>query len=242
VQRTLLQQHVREKLSMKFPINQLQKLAVIAVASAGLFSSLPVLAQMAAEGETTTPTSQPELNQEPVSESSEVSGEVAPEASQAEPAETPVEAAPEAPEVKPETPAEEVITPASPEEPSTEVSQEELQQVINVLPALQNIQETAQQAARQTIEESGLEPGRFVELSQAQDAPEGEATVNASPEEQQSFDVAYAEIQQIREDALAQQAQVIEAEGLETERFDEIITAIETDPALQAQFEEMLAE
>ncbi len=121
----------------------------------------------------------------------------------------------------------------------TTVSQEELQQFASVIPTLQEIGQTSQQRSAQLIEQSGLSVERFQELSEAQ-SPGATPSSPATPEEQQSFNQVAPEIQSIREETLAQQQEVVRAGGLEPNRFDEILVAIQQDPALQQQIQQLM--
>ena len=127
--------------------------------------------------------------------------------------------------------------PASPGE--TTVSQEELQQFVSVIPMLQEIGQTSQQRSVEVIEQSGLSVERFQELSEAQ-SPGATPSSPATPEEQESFNQVAPEIQSIQEQTLAQQEEVVRAGGLDPNRFNEILVAIQEDPALQRQLQQLM--
>lgn len=147
----------------------------------------------------------------------------------------------EAAEPSLESPAEEIM----PNEEAIEelpadgaVTPEELEQFVAIVPQMQTIQQSARQAAIATISASGLTPERFSEISQAEASPE--QAVDLSAEEQETYAAVSSELEQIKQNALAEQEQVLQTEGLSPERFDAILTAIQTDPALEQQVQEML--
>ncbi|GAB4379113.1 MAG: hypothetical protein Kow00121_32520 [Elainellaceae cyanobacterium] len=142
--------------------------------------------------------------------------------------------APESPEAQPPAPE------APQEQVSTPVNEEELQQFANAIPQLRELEQSAQQEIDQVIEQSGISPNRFGELYQAQQAPEAATGSNATPEEQQSFDQALSEIESILQETQSQQVDVIRSEGLEPERFSEILVAVRQDPSLQQQLQEII--
>lgn len=140
---------------------------------------------------------------------------------------------PQAPEAQPPT------QDAPQTAPTTEVSQSELEQFVRVVPQLQEIQQSAQQQAAQVIQESGLSTERFSEIYQSQQsgaAPSSEVT----SEEQQSYDEASTKIESLEQDVRSQQEEVLQTEGLEPQRFGEILVAVRQDPALQQQVQELL--
>jgi len=138
-----------------------------------------------------------------------------------------------APEAQPQT-QEEPQTPTA-----TDVSQQELEQFARIIPQLQEIQQSAQQEAAQVIQESGLSTERFSEIYQSEQSgtpPSAEVT----PEEQQSFEAASTKIESLEQEVRSQQEEVLQTEGLEPQRFGEILVAVRQDPSLQQQVQELL--
>lgn len=142
-----------------------------------------------------------------------------------------------APEAQPQTQEAPQAPAADPA--ATEVSQEELEQFARIIPQLQEIQQSAQQEAAQVIESSGLSTQRFSEIYQSEQAgtpPSAEVT----PEEQQSFEAASTQIESLEQEVRSQQEEVLQTEGLEPQRFGEILVAVRQDPTLQQQVQELL--
>ena len=137
-------------------------------------------------------------------------------------------------------PESETQTQEAPQAPTaTEVSSEELEQFARVIPQLQEIQQSAQQEAAQVIQDSGLSTERFSEIYQSQQA--GTApTAEVTPEEQQSYEAASTKIESLEQEVRSQQEEVLQSEGLEPQRFGEILVAVRQDPALQQQVQELL--
>lgn len=122
---------------------------------------------------------------------------------------------------------------------ATEVSPEELEQFARVIPQLQEVQQSAQQEAAQVIQESGLSTDRFREIYQSEQ--EGAApTSEVTPEEQQSYEAASTKIESLEQEVRSQQEEILQSEGLEPQRFGEILVAVRQDPALQQQVQELL--
>jgi hypothetical protein len=136
---------------------------------------------------------------------------------------------------------------ATPEQPAApqqqvdlQVDEEELQRFANAVEQIQAIEQTAQQEINQVLEQSGFSRERFSELYQAQQAP-GSETTEATAEEQQSFDQAVTQIESILQGVQAEQVEAIQSEGLEPQRFSEILAAVRQDPSLQQQVQQMLS-
>jgi K+/H+ antiporter YhaU regulatory subunit KhtT len=148
-----------------------------------------------------------------------------------------------APVETPDGTAESIEAPeASPEaaSPETQLTAEELAQFASVIPELQTIQEAAQAEVITAVEASGLSPERFNEIAEAQSSPEAAGEVDVSSEEQAAFETVVSEIQTIEQDFLTQREEILQAEGLTVERYREILAAVQEDPALLQQVQEML--
>ncbi|MBE9201901.1 MULTISPECIES: DUF4168 domain-containing protein [unclassified Nodularia (in: cyanobacteria)] len=147
----------------------------------------------------------------------------------------------QAPESKPQTQVSQALQ-AQLQQPQgqTTVSPEELQQFASVIPTLQEIGQSSQQRSVKIIEQSGLSVERFQELSEAQQSPGAAPSSPATPQEQQSFNQVAPEIQSIQQETLSQQEEAVRAGGLEPNRFNEILVAIQQDPALQQQVQQLI--
>lgn len=130
---------------------------------------------------------------------------------------------------------------AAPSAPAASISDTELQQFAEAVPQIQAIERSTQQEVAQAIDESGISRERFRQLYQQQSAG-STAEADVTSEEQESFAQAYSNIQKIQQDAQAEREQAIAAQGLEPQRFDQILAAVLQDPALQQQVQSMMAQ
>jgi hypothetical protein len=217
--------------------NRFKRLTLVSMAGASLFITLPVLAQVNSDTrDEASVVSQAESLEEAPSETN-----AAPSQPVSEQAESPEEA-PSETNATPSQPVGEEAPAATSAAPGEPVSETELQQLANVVPELQAIQESAQTEVMTVVEESGLSPERFNQIAQAQTSPEveAEAAVEITPDEQTAFETVFNEIQRIEQEFLTQREQLLQAEGLTVERYKEIMAAVQQDPALLQQVEEML--
>jgi hypothetical protein len=132
----------------------------------------------------------------------------------------------------------ESLEPTAPEADSS-VSTQELEQFASVIPELQSIELAAQQEVDTVIEESNLTPQRFGELYQIQQ-DSGDLASTATPAEQSAFEDVTSQIDTIEAQVLSRQDEAIRAEGLEPERFAEILAAIQANPSLMQQIRQMM--
>lgn len=121
----------------------------------------------------------------------------------------------------------------------TQVTQDELQKFAEAFKKLRAIEVEAEQRMAQAVQEEGLTPQRFVEIGQSQQSQES-ASSGVSAEEQQKFDKALVKVREILENTETQKYEAVQSQGLEVERFQEIIVAIKANPELKQQVEQML--
>ena len=125
------------------------------------------------------------------------------------------------------------------EAPQTEVSQEELQKFAQAMGQLQTIRQEFEAEMVQAVESEGLTKERFIEISQTLRTPEGQQAPEVSEQEQQSFEKAIMQLRDLQQAAQTQMKEAVQAEGLDVPRFNQILAAIQQDPALQQQIQQM---
>ncbi|PZD72585.1 hypothetical protein C1752_03421 [Acaryochloris thomasi RCC1774] len=120
------------------------------------------------------------------------------------------------------------------------VSDQELQQFANTVPELRTIEQGTQQEISGVIQGSGFDEARFNEIYQSQQSPDAPAAAEVTEEEKQSFTQALSDIQVIEEKSKVEQEKVIQSQGLEPERFMEILISLRQDPSLQTKVQQMI--
>lgn len=140
-----------------------------------------------------------------------------------------------------QTPAQQPVSPSQMQENSQlDVSREELQKFANALEQLQAIEQETQVELVQAIESQGLSVERFQEIAVAQQNPEIQPSADISQGEVESFEQAANQVTQIQEQAQTKMQEAVEREGLDAQQFNQIVAALQQDPTLQQQFQEML--
>ena len=199
--------------------------------------SLPAQAQL-----NTLPNRLHDLNEhsaptksEPVSPESSLQTQALPEAPSAA-EETPASATGSASDLMaPESSPEAVETPEN-----NAISQAELQQFANAVIQVQAIERKTQESMSQLVVAEGLSPERFNQIFLAQQSAGTEPAPDITPEEQAAFDQVLSELEVIDQASQTNKEQAVMAEGLEMERFNQILTAVRQDPDLQQQVQELL--
>ncbi len=121
-----------------------------------------------------------------------------------------------------------------------EIPPEELQQFVQTLKQLREVEVQAQQQMAQAVQSQGLTPERFMEiLGQNQQNPDSQAA-EVSGDEKEKFDQALTQVRGILREAESQKLQVLQAQGMEPERFNQIIAAVQEQPSLQQQVQQLL--
>lgn len=121
--------------------------------------------------------------------------------------------------------------------PAPEYSDDELLAFVNVAQKIIPLQQESQMKMVEEIEEENLTVEQFNDILNAHST--GENT-NASDQELESFNNALEGIQEIQVEYEEIISATISEEGMEPEKYDEIITHYQRDPELQMRINEIL--
>ncbi|MEO0853344.1 MAG: DUF4168 domain-containing protein, partial [Cyanobacteria bacterium J06648_11] len=69
--------------------------------------------------------------------------------------------------------------------------------------------------------------------------PEAEAEAEISPVESEQYEQAISEIETIDSAAIAEQEEIIQADGFELDEFNQMLTEIQSDPELFEKVQDM---
>jgi hypothetical protein len=123
---------------------------------------------------------------------------------------------------------------------SASVSPLELQQFVQAIKQLQKVEMETREKMAEALKSERLSPERFQEIGQRRSNPDAPVSSQISANEQERFDKALAKIQTIQREATPKQNRAITLQGLTVERFNQIGTAIEQNPALRQQLRNQL--
>ena len=91
-----------------------------------------------------------------------------------------------------------------------------------------------------TVENEGVEVERFNEIVQSQQDPNQDA--DASEEEMEIFNTVIRELQIIQNAAQQEMQRAVIDEGLTVERYQELMSQVQTDANLQQRLQELMEE
>lgn len=130
---------------------------------------------------------------------------------------------------------------AEPSSSSGQISDAELQQFASAIPQLSQVDKSIQTEVSEVIGKSGLSQEKFQELAKSQSMPGADASASsATPEEKQSFTQAMTQIQSIEKKGQSKQEEIIRTQGLEPQRFQQILAAVRQDPSLKDKVQKMV--
>lgn len=123
-----------------------------------------------------------------------------------------------------------------------DVSDEELQEWVDVFIEIQDLQQQLQMQLPQVLEDAGIEIEKFQEIAQSKEMGASRDEIDASSGEWDSYDEAMEEIEELEAEFEEDMQEKVEEEGMEWERFEEIEMAINQDPELMEKAQDMIME
>lgn len=123
---------------------------------------------------------------------------------------------------------------------SSEVSDEEVSQIVDTIIAMEPIQIKAQTKIEEALEEEDLTIERFQQMMMAMQNPQMADQVNITDEEMSKLQTLQPTLIDIQGEADREMADVIEENGLTMERYRSIVMGAQQDPALMERIETLL--
>jgi hypothetical protein len=130
--------------------------------------------------------------------------------------------------------------PPAPAPAPVDVKAEELQKFSNAMKQLQNIEQQTVTQMRQVVKTEGLSEERFMEIYRAQQEPNARSAAKITPKEQQLFEQASTKLGKIQEESQKKMVEVVNKQGLDIQRFNQILAAVRQNPELQKKVQQML--
>lgn len=122
--------------------------------------------------------------------------------------------------------------------PTGDVSEEELTTFVGIVQKLQPLGMEAQQKMLAAVEDEGIDVQRFTEIMNAQQMPDSDADI--SKEEMDKYEKAQDAVDKIQDDVQAQMNEIIEDNGMSTDRYEEIMMVVQQDQALMQRVQQMM--
>ncbi len=123
--------------------------------------------------------------------------------------------------------------------PDIEVSDQEMEQFVEVTFDAQRIQMSAQEEMVEMVEGAGLSVERFNQILTGMQQGQSQSDMGVEDEEMQRFDTVIEDLEVVQQQVEDNISQVIEDKGMEVDRFQEINMALQMDPELQQKYQEI---
>jgi hypothetical protein len=105
----------------------------------------------------------------------------------------------------------------------------------------QTIQKDAQAQAKQILDSEQLTVDRFNQIQQSQQNPQApQPTPPITPQERQKYDRVVSKLDELRQSTRQKMDQALQSEGIERERFSQILAQVRQDAELRARVEASL--
>jgi len=130
--------------------------------------------------------------------------------------------------------------PTSPATAQEKVSPEELKKFASATKQLLAIVNDTESQMVQAVEKQGLSQTRFNEIYQSKQNPNAKPATQITSKEEASYKQAVTQLTQLQKDAQTKMDQVVQAQGLPMDRFNQIFAAVQKDPQLKQEVRKMI--
>lgn len=144
----------------------------------------------------------------------------------------PAQAQTQTPTSQPQQP---ISQPQEPQTSETQVSPQELQKFAKAVKLLLPIQREANQKITSAIQEGGLSKDRFTEIFATQHMPQVPPATPISQDEKQKFTRTLTKVTAIQEQEQPKMKEIVQNQGLDVPRFNQIQLAVQQNPTLLQQ-------
>ncbi|NJR49325.1 MAG: DUF4168 domain-containing protein [Leptolyngbyaceae cyanobacterium CSU_1_3] len=119
-------------------------------------------------------------------------------------------------------------------------SKDEVQKFAGAIKQILTINKVSEAQAVQAIQGEGLTPQRFDEIYKLQADPKAKPTTQVPAKERQSYDRAVAKLVAIQKDSQTKMEKAVQDQGLNVQRFNQIFEAIQKNPQLKQEVQQLI--
>lgn len=123
---------------------------------------------------------------------------------------------------------------------SDDISEEELDQVIDTIGDLEPIQVETQEKMQELVEAEDMSFDRFQQVIMAMQNPQMADQVDITDEEQSTIQTIQPDLMEIQSEAQQKMIAAIEDNGLTAQRYQQIMMGVQQDTDLRSRIEERL--
>ena len=120
-----------------------------------------------------------------------------------------------------------------------EITDEQLEMIVNVSEAVQDLQKEADMEMREVIAGEEMEYSRFQQIMMAQQNPQMAGQLNVTEQEKQILQQVQPKLQEITMKVQQGYMTAIQDEGLSPQKFQQIARAIQAHPEVAERFEKL---
>ncbi len=123
----------------------------------------------------------------------------------------------------------------------TDFEDKELEQFASAAGKVVVIQQETEEKMIQAIEKEDLEITKFNEILMAQQNQQTDQ-LEATPEDLQKFDKAAAQVMKIQTEVQQEMVEAIQEEGLEPQKYEQILLAYQSDANIKAKIDALISQ
>ncbi len=123
-----------------------------------------------------------------------------------------------------------------------EVSDEELEEFIDVYMGVAELNQQFEMQVQQVLQDEGIEVEKFMEIQQSEQMGASRDDIDATSEELEKYDAAMEAVEEMEEDFQEEIEEKVEEEGMEIERYEEIMMGLQQDQELMQRAQQLLQE
>lgn len=125
-------------------------------------------------------------------------------------------------------------------QPAEDVSDQELQAVVDFAVQAQKIQQEVQMKMQQMVQESDLSMQRFQMIFMSKQNPQMADSINVTAEEEKEFQTLEPEVKKMNQNAQQKIDAILQESDLTQQRLQEIQKAFQADQQLRQKFQKMM--
>lgn len=119
------------------------------------------------------------------------------------------------------------------------VSDEELEKFADVTTESQSVQEGMREKVDSMLSDQEMEMDRFQQIMMSKRNPQAGDSVEVTEEEEATMEEIQPKLMEMQQESQQQMVSIIQDNGLEPQRFQEIMQAVRTNPEVMKRFQEL---
>lgn len=123
-----------------------------------------------------------------------------------------------------------------------DITDEELENFVTIFNQSQEIQEKSQEKLEGILEDEDMDLQRFQTIMMSQQNPQMGDSVEMTEEEEETIERIQPQLMEINQESQQEFVEVIQDNGMEPQRFQQIMQAVQSDPDVAERFQEIASD